>query len=275
MLLASSNFFYSPLEQFVIAPFLQTPLSVFGLDIYYTNVLHTVIGMVLFYIIFFSLITDFSIKNWSNLFEGTASYRIIPSRAQVVLELAYLGVLDMLLKNVKSKHAKEFFPLVFFLFVFILSLNLFGLLPYTYSFTSHFAVALMLGFGTFIAINYMLIKLNGWQSIGIFLPDGTSLGLAFLLVPIEVISYFFRPISLSIRLFANIMAGHALLNIFAGFTFLLLSSANPLIAAFYIFPAFIVVPLFFLEFIISLIQTYVFCTLVCIYINNILNPRSH
>jgi len=112
---------------------------------------------------------------------------------------------------------KTFFPFIFTLFIFILSLNLIGLIPYSFAVTSHLIVTFTFALMIFIGINIICINKHGMNMLSLFLPAGSSFLLAILLVPIEIVSYLFRPISLSVRLFANIMAGHTLLKVIAGF----------------------------------------------------------
>jgi len=157
---------------------------------------------------------------------------------------------------------------VVFYFYFILFLNLFGLPPYCYCVTAQLCVTFMLGFGLFIGANLYGIAKNGLSIFKLFLPAGTSIYLAFLLVPLELISYFFRPLSLSVRLFANMMAGHTLLVVIAGFGWSMLLTVSFFAWGGAIFPTVVCVFLWFLEFGVALIQTYVFTILFCIYISD-------
>jgi len=123
----------------------------------------------------------------------------------------------MLIDNVGSAGQK-FFPFIFSIFLFILIANLIGLVPYSFTITSHIVITLTFAVGSFIGINIILIKKHRFNSLSLFLPSGSSLGLAFILIPIEIVSYLVRPISLGVRLFANMMAGHTLLKVIAGFS---------------------------------------------------------
>jgi ATP synthase subunit 6 len=127
--------------------------------------------------------------------------------------------------------------------LFILSLNLIGLIPYSFTLTSHLIVTLSLSLAVFIGINIVCIRIHGINFFSLFLPSGTSIVLALLLVPIELISYVFKPISLSIRLFANMMAGHTLLKVIAGFAYTLMSNTGMLFVLHYV-PLLILIPLF-------------------------------
>jgi F-type H+-transporting ATPase subunit a len=123
---------------------------------------------------------------------------------------------------------------VFSIFFLLLSINLIGLIPYSFTLTSHLIVTLTLSLSIFIGINIICVRLHGINFFSLFLPAGTSVVLAFLLVPIELISYIFKPISLSIRLFANMMAGHTLLKVIAGFAFTLMGNVGILFLLSYI-----------------------------------------
>jgi ATP synthase subunit 6 len=136
--------------------------------------------------------------------------------------------------------------------------------------TSHLVVAFFLALTGFIAVTIISIKLHGIQFFSFFLPSGSSFYLAFLLIPIEIVSYFFRPISLSVRLFANMMAGHTLLKVIAGFSWTMLLSGGGLLIAHFL-PLVILTILMFLEFGVALIQSYVFSILSCIYLNDALH----
>jgi len=179
-------------------------------------------------------------------------------------------VLSMVTDNIGGKKNQLFFPLVFAIFFFIVSMNLIGLIPYSFTVTSHFVVTLALSLSIFIGMNIICVKVHKLAFFSLFLPSGTSLALAFLLVPLEVISFIFKPLSLAIRLFCNMMAGHTLLKVFAGFAWSLMSFTGVLFIMHYI-PLLILIPLFGLELGVSLIQAFVFSLLTCIYLNDALN----
>jgi len=124
----------------------------------------------------------------------------------------------MLSDNIGEKRGQFFFVYVFSLFLFILTSNIIGLVPYSFTITSHLIVTFSLAIFSFIAINIICIREHGINILSLFFPAGSSLILALLLIPIEIVSYIFRPISLSVRLFANMMAGHTLLKVIAGFS---------------------------------------------------------
>jgi len=255
----SYNFFFtSPLEQFQVLPIIGFYFN--GFDISITN--ETIIlGLILV----FSLVYFNSILKQEN-----SSFYIVPNRWQAVIEIIYSLILSLVIDNIRDKKGQYFFPLVFFIFLFILSLNLIGLIPYSFTLTSHLIVTLSLSLAVFIGINIVCIRIHGINFFSLFLPSGTSIVLALLLVPIELISYVFKPISLSIRLFANMMAGHTLLKVIAGFAYTLMSNTGILFMLHYV-PLLILIPLFGLELGVALIQSFVFSILICIYLNDSIN----
>jgi len=253
------NFFLtSPLEQFRVLPLMTFNFG--GLDFSFTN--ETLILVLVFFIsmVFFSSVVK----------QEDKTFFIIPSRWQSILELMYSAVLGLVNDNIKSEKGKLFFPLVFFLFLLVLSLNLIGLVPYSFTITSHLVVTFGLSLAIFIGINIVCVRAHGMQFFSLFLPSGTALGLALLLVPIEVISYIFKPIALATRLFANMMAGHILLKVIVGFAYTLMGASGILFLFHYI-PLIILIPLCGLELGVAIIQSFVFAILVCIYLNYSIN----
>jgi len=247
--------FYSPLEQFEILPLIP---NVFGVTI--TNETVILIITLLFIYIFFK--TMFK-QTDSTLF-------LVPHRWQVIIEIVYKMILSLVTDNISGDKGQFFFPLVFTLFFFIVSLNLVGLVPYSFTLTSHLVVTFALSIAIFIGINIICIRLHGLEFFSLFFPAGSSLALAFLLVPVEVMSYVFRPISMGIRLFANMMAGHTLLKVFAGFAWTLMSCTGILFFAHFI-PLLVILPLFGLELGVAMIQAFVFSLLTCMYLNDAIN----
>ena len=248
---------YSPLEQFQVIPILSMHLG--RVDISLTNSALT--GIFLCGIFFFFL---------SSLMNGDKSdFLFIPSRWQLVLEIMYKAIVKMVVENIGEK-GQEFFPFVFSVFMFILLSNVLGLTPYAFTYTSHLVVVLTLGIIIFFGVNYICVEKHGMKIFRNFYPSGSSLVLGLILVPIELISYVFKPISLAIRLFANMMAGHTLLKVVAGFSWSLMSCTGLLFFA-YLIPLAVLVPLFGLELGVALIQAYVFTLLTCIYINDSLH----
>ena len=251
------NFFFSPLEQFEILPI----YTIFFVII--TNQV-VILALTLFFLItlFFSLV--------ANDFEQAAFAFIIPRRTQVIIEIIYSMLLGMTLDNINGKHNAAFFPLIFSIFFFISFMNLIGLVPYSFTVTSHFIVTLTLSISIFIGINIISIRIHGLEFFSLFLPSRTSTALAFLLIPVELISFIFKPLSLAIRLFCNMMAGHTLLKVFVGFAWTLINFSG-LAFLLHIVPLLILFPLFGLELGVALIQSYVFSLLTCIYLNDAIN----
>lgn len=250
---------FSPLEQFQILP-------IFLYDLYFFSIPVTNVMLILFLVLFITFVFFFS------LFKSDKdnSFLVVPNYYQSIVEIIYKMILSLVSDNIKDKRGQKFFPLVFFIFFFILSLNLIGLVPYSFTLTSHIIVTLSLSLAIFIGINIICIRIHGMHFFSLFLPSGTSFALSFLLVPIELISYIFKPISLSIRLFANMMAGHTLLKVIAGFAFTLMGNAGILFLLHYV-PLLILIPLFGLELGVALIQSFVFSILICIYLNDAIN----
>jgi ATP synthase subunit 6 len=256
----------SPLEQFRILPI--APMKWGFIDISLTN--QTVILVLLFFftiwLICFLAEDDTKVLVVNN----AGSYYLIPTWWQTIIEKIHKLVLSLVKDNIKDETAPYFFPLVFFTFMFILLSNVIGLIPYSFTLTSQLIVTLAFSLAIFIGINIVCFRIHGIKFFALFLPPGTSIALAFLLVPIELISYIFKPVSLSIRLFANMMAGHTLLKVIGGFAFTLMSCTGILFLVHY-FPLFILVPLFALELGVALIQSFVFSILICIYLNDSIN----
>jgi|APCry1669189241_1035207.scaffolds.fasta_scaffold00773_8 F0F1-type ATP synthase membrane subunit a len=250
---------YSPLEQFQVFPILSFYLL--GYDFSITNETVILVLVLLLTLVFFMSLFQKS---------GDNTLDLIPKRRQSILEIIYTAMLSLVVDNIKDKNSQKFFPLVFSLFLFILSLNLMGLIPYSFTLTSHLIVTFFISLSIFIGINIICARLHGIRMFALFLPSGTSVLLAFLLVPIELISYIFKPVSLSIRLFANMMAGHTLLKVIAGFAYVLMGNGGLLFLIQYV-PLLILIPLFGLELGVALIQSFVFSILICIYLNDSIN----
>jgi ATP synthase subunit 6 len=251
------NFFFSPLEQFEVYPLISIYLG--NIDISVTN--HTITLFIIFTFLFIIIYSITSEKNESLL--------IIPNRWQSILELMYLALLKMVFDNIPKKEGQYFFPFIFSIFFFILCLNLIGLIPYSSTLTAQFIVTFTIALVVFLGINIICVRTHGISFFTLFLPAGSEGALALILIPIEFISYFFKPISLSLRLFANMMAGHALLKIIAGICWSLAGCTGILFLMQYI-PMLILVFLVILELAIALIQAIVFSTLVSTYIHDVI-----
>lgn len=251
---------YSPLEQFSIFPLLVLQIGFFDLSL--TNQ-----SLVLLLIILLTFIFFFSTFKFSD-----NTLFLVPGRLQSLFEIFYTAVLGLVIENISSKRAQQFFPLIYTIFFLVAFINVIGLIPYSFTVTSHFIATFVLGFSVFIGINIYAIRIHGLKIFSLFLPSGTPLVLSFLIVPLEFVLYFFRPVSLSIRLFCNMMAGHILLKIFAGFAYTLINFSG-ILFFFHIIPLLILFPLIGLEFAVAIIQSFVFSLLICIYLNDSLNPH--
>lgn len=244
--------FYSPLEQFEIIPLIK--LNIKGYDFSFTNSsLFCLFAIVCLFILFSS------IKN-----EGLGT--IVPNRWQIIVEGLISTATSLVYDNIGAE-GKKFFPLIFVLFSFLLTSNLIGMVPYSFTITSHLIVTFGLALTLFLGINIICVKKHKLKFFSLFLPPGSSLALAPLLVPIELVSYMFRVISLPVRLFANMMAGHTLLKVIAGFAWTMMSAGGALFVAHFI-PLGLLVLLVGLEFGVAMIQAYVFTILTCMYIND-------
>jgi ATP synthase subunit 6 len=248
----------SPLEQFEILPAISFYFGI--LDFSITN------EAIILFLIFFFVYTFFK----SSFKQTDSTLFVIPHRWQVIVEIIYRTVLSMITDNISGKKGTFFFPLIFSIFLFVACVNLIGLVPYSFTLTSHLIVTFALGIALFLGINIICIGIHGSEFFSLFFPAGTSLMLAFLLVPIEIISYVFRPISLGIRLFANMMAGHTLLKVIAGFGWTLMGCSGVLFLMHYV-PLIVLFPLMGLELAVGLIQSFVFSVLICIYLNDAVN----
>jgi len=249
---------FSPLQQFEILPIINFYFGIFDFSL--TNSLF--ITLFVFIILFFYSYFILNLKDFSLFF--------ILNKWQIIFSDFYTLIIGLVIDNIGLKEGSKFFPLVLSVFLFVLSFNMIGLIPYSFTVTSHFIVTFAFSFFLFFGINIIIVLNHGLKFFALFLPSGTSIVLALLLVPIELISYFFRPISLAIRLFANMMAGHTLLKVIAGFGMTLMT-----LNGFYFFlhyvPILMLVPLFLLEVGVALIQAFVFSILISMYINSAIN----
>jgi len=180
-----------------------------------------------------------------------------------MVEMSYEAIAGMIRDTVGS-GGKKYFPFIFSLFMFVLIANLSGMVPYTFTVTSHIAVTFALAAVVFLGVTIIGFAKHGLGYLKLFAPSGVPRPVLFLLVPIEIISYLMRPISLSVRLFANMMAGHVMLKVFAGFVISLGAVLVPL----GIFPLAFMVALTGLEVLVAVLQAYIFSILTCIYLND-------
>lgn len=248
--------FYSPLEQFHVYPLIFYWNNV--IDLSFTNMALFNIIIVFSFLICLEMIL--SAKNQIYFF---------PNNWQIILETIYLLILDMVRDNIGEKGQK-FFPFVFTIFLYVFLSNLIGLIPYSFTITSHFDVTLTIAKMVFFVAVFISYQEYGKDIILFFMPAGTSLPLAFILIPIEIVSYIFKPISMGLRLFVNMTAGHTLLKVLAGFSWMMMSTGGILFIAHFI-PLLLIVILIGLELAVCIIQTYVFTLLTCIYLNDAFN----
>lgn len=234
----------SPLEQFVIKPII--PLNVGGYDISFTQS-SLWMGIA---VVTATLLMTVSMRKKS----------VVPNRWQNVAEMLYEFVASMVNDNL-GHEGRKYFALVFSVFMLVLMGNLLGMLPYSFTYTSHIIVTGALALGVFLLATLVGIFKHGLHFFSLFLPKGLPWVLAPLIVTIEVISYLSRPISLSVRLFANMVAGHTMLKVFAGFSVMLGAVLGVL-------PLVVNIALIGLEIMIAFIQAYVFAILTCIYLKD-------
>ena len=197
------------------------------------------------------------------LFLGTKNKLLIPSKIQLITEMSYTFVAKMI-NDTAGSVAKPFFPFIFTLFMFVLFCNMVGMLPYSFTVTSHIIVTFILAAIVFVGVTIIGFIKHGIKYLELFVPKGVPIALLPLIVIIEIISYLSRPVSLSVRLFANMMAGHTMLKVFGGFVISLglLGGWLPLSFS---------VALIGLEILVAFLQAYVFAILTCIYLNDALN----
>jgi F-type H+-transporting ATPase subunit a len=198
---------------------------------------------------------------------GLKQKAVVPGRVQALVEILYEFVHNMCVDTI-GEGGLRYFPLVFTLFSFILIGNLVGLFPYFFAFTSHIAVTLTLALFVFVFTTGVGFYTHGFKFLKFFVPSGVPVWLLPLLVPIEIISYLARPVSLSVRLFANMTAGHVMWEVFAGFMLLLTASFGIFGAFASIIPLGLNVALVALELLVACLQAYVFAILTCLYLHD-------
>jgi F-type H+-transporting ATPase subunit a len=234
---------HGPLEQFTVERLI--PLHLGPIDISYTNSA-----------LFMTIVV---VATTALLVAATSRAALVPGRLQSIAELAYEFVAGMVRDNV-GHEGREFFPLIFTIFMFVLLGNLIGLIPYTFTFTGQIVVTFGLAIFVFLLVTIVAFIKHGVHFFKFFFPTGAPIVMAPILVPIEIISYLSRPVSLGIRLFANMMAGHTMMAVFAGFTVTL--------GLFGFLPLAVNVALYGLEFIVAALQAYVFTILSCLYLRD-------
>ncbi len=200
------------------------------------------------------------------LIYGMRPAAMVPGRLQSLAEASYVFIDDMVVAQV-GDEGRRFFPFVFTLFMFILFGNMLGLFPYAFTYTSHISLTFTLALMVFVLITTVSIALHGKKFLGYFFPEGAPIWLAPIIIPVEIVSYLSRPISLSIRLFANMVAGHVMLKVFATFVVMLagLGAIGPFVS---VMPLAINVALVGFEVLVAFLQAYVFAILTCIYLHD-------
>jgi len=241
----------SPLEQFKIHTIV--PIHIGGVDLSFTNSSLWMTVAVAVASLFLTL--------------GARRRALVPGRWQVMAELSYEFIANMIRDNV-GDAGRRYFPYIFTLFMFVLFGNLLGLIPGSFTFTSHIIVTLALALTVFVAVTIIGFAKHGLHFFSFFVPSGVPALMMPLMIPIEIISYLSRPVSLSIRLFANMMAGHTMMKVFAGFVV-------PLGAATFgiggLAPIAMDVALTGFELLVAFLQAYVFTVLTCLYLNDALH----
>lgn len=242
-----------PIHQFVVTPLAQIRIG--GLDASFTNAS-------LFMVIVLLAITFLMIV-------GTAQKSIVPGRLQAAAEMAYEFVANTV-RSTAGTEGMKFFPLVFSLFMFVFFANLIGLVPYTFTVTSQIIVTFALAAVVILTVLIYGLTRHGAHFLHLFVPSGVPAVLLPVIVLIEVISFVSRPISLSVRLFANMLAGHITLKVFGAFVAMLLGSGAAAVIA--PLPLAGIVALTAFELLVAFLQAYVFAILTCVYLNDALHP---
>jgi len=233
-----------PLKQFEIKPLI--PLEMGGFDISFTNsAMWMAIAVV---------------ASMAFMMIATRKPAMVPGRMQMFAENMYEFIASMVRDNIGSR-GREYFPLIFTIFVVVLMGNMLGMIPYSFTYTSHIAVTMGLALAIFLFVTISGFVKHGFHFFSLFCPAGVPWALKPLIIPIEVLSYLIRPVTLSVRLFANMMAGHLMLKVFAGFSVAMGVGLGLL-------PMFFNVALIGFEFLIAFLQAYVFTILSCIYLKD-------
>ncbi len=240
----------NPVQQFEITPLV--PLEISGYDISFTN---SSLWMA-FALIISTLYFTISMRKKS----------LVPSRAQAFSEMAYEMVANMIRENIGSR-GRQYFPLIFTLFILVLLGNVLGLLPYSFTYTSHIIVTAALALMIFFMVIIIGIYRHGLHFFSLFLPPGVPILMLPLIVPIEIMSFIIRPITLSVRLFANMVAGHIMIKVIAGFSVMMASIGTIGVLAGIIPMMFNSVIIGF-ELLIAALQAYVFAILSCVYLKD-------
>ncbi len=236
---------FHPMDQFIVKP-------LFGGDVTWYTPTNAALWMGLAIVAVILL-----------LVVGSSKRGIVPSRSQSVAELAY-GFIYKMVEDICGKEGLKYFPYIMTLFMFIVCANFLGLIPTAFTPTSHFAVTVVLAMAVFLTVTILGFVKNGTAFLGLFWVSSAPLALRPILAIIELISYFVRPVSHSIRLAGNVMAGHAVIKVFAGFAALAAVSPIAILG---------ITAMYGLEVLVSFIQAYVFTILTCVYLKDALHPH--
>jgi len=237
---------FHPMDQFIVEPFFGE-----GAVSWYTVTNAT-------FWMFLAVLATFAL-----MVLGSSKRAIVPSRMQSVAELAY-GFVYKMVEDICGKEGVKYFPYIMTLFMFIVCANFLGLIPTSFTPTSHFAVTVLLALSVFLTVTILGFVKNGASFLGLFWVASAPLALRPILAIIELISYFVRPVSHSIRLAGNVMAGHAVIKVFAGFAAITIISPVSVVA---------ITAMYGLEVLVSFIQAYVFTILTCVYLKDALHPH--
>jgi len=245
-----------PIHQFHINP-ISAPIHFGAVDATFTNAsLFMVAGVVV----------ASGFMAWA-----MRSKALVPNRAQSVAEIGYGFIHGMVKDAAGEEGVKRFFPFVFTLFTFIFMANMLGMFPYWFAPTSQIIVTATMALMVFISVVVIGIGKNGLKFLKLFVPSGVPWPLLIIVTPIEIISFFSRPLSHAVRLWANILAGHLVLKVFAGFVPMMVAAGGA-VAVGSVLPLVMTVALYALEFLVAFLQAYVFALLTCIYLNDALHP---
>ena len=249
---------HSPMAQFEVHPLI--PIHVGGFDLSFTNAS-------LWMVLAVSAASAFLVL-------GVRRDGIVPGRLQSVVEVIYDFIERNTVLNIMGDEGRRFFPFVFTIFMFIFFSNFFGLIPYSFTVTSHIIVTFTMAITIFAIVLAVGFWTHGLHFFSLFVPSGAPLWIMPIIVPIEIISFLTRPISLSVRLCANMLAGHTMLKVFAGFVVTMLS-AGGVLAVFSFAPVVAGVAITALEVLVAAIQAWVFSLLTCIYLNEAIHLHDH
>jgi F-type H+-transporting ATPase subunit a len=237
---------FHPMDQFIVSPLFGDDASV----AWYT-ITNATFWMALAVLATFAM-----------LVLGSARRSVVPGRMQSVAELAY-GFIHKMVEDICGKEGLKFFPYIMTLFMFIVMANFLGLIPTAFTPTAHFSVTVVLALAVFITVTVVGFVKNGAAFLSLFWVSSAPLALRPVLAIIELISYFVRPVSHSIRLAGNVMAGHAVIKVFAGFAAIAVISPVSVVA---------ITAMYGLEVLVAFIQAYVFTILTCVYLKDALHP---